>query len=44
VASLGAGPPQDEALRFAVQSLVPATLSWLRVYRQSEPDLFSAWH
>jgi hypothetical protein len=32
------------ALGFAVQSLVPATLSWLRVYRHAEPDLFGAWH
>ncbi|MDO9293806.1 MAG: hypothetical protein Q7U09_19690 [Hydrogenophaga sp.] len=38
-----AGPPSetlDEALWFASQSLVPATLLWLRVYRQSQPDLF----
>ncbi len=34
------GPQQDEALWFGVQSLVPATLSWLRVYRQERPDLF----
>jgi uncharacterized protein with HEPN domain len=34
----------DEALWFAVQSLVPATLSWLRVYRQSHAELFQAWH
>ena len=38
------GEPQDEALWFAVQSLVPATLSWLRVYRAEQPALFSAWH
>lgn len=38
------GAQQDEALWFAVQSLVPATLSWLRVYRQSHPELFQAWH
>ncbi|WP_428422178.1 hypothetical protein [Methylibium sp.] len=38
------GAGQDEALWFAVQSLVPATLSWLRVYRQSHPELFQAWH
>jgi len=38
-----AGPQQDEALCFGVQSLVPATLSWLRVYRHSHPDLFLAW-
>ncbi|MBW8470451.1 MAG: hypothetical protein K0M67_19460 [Thiobacillus sp.] len=38
-----AGPPGetlDEALWFASQSLVPATLLWLRVYRQSQPELF----
>lgn len=23
---------------------VPATLSWLRVYQQSHPELFHAWH
>ena len=30
----------DEALWFAISSLVPATLLWLRVYRQSQPRLF----
>jgi uncharacterized protein with HEPN domain len=38
-----AGPPGEtleEALWFASQSLVPATLLWLRVYRQSQPELF----
>lgn len=39
----GPGAPLDEALWFAVQSLVPATLSWLRVYRQEQPGLFTAW-
>lgn len=34
----------DDALWFAVQSLVPATLSWLRVYRGEQPGLFKAWH
>jgi uncharacterized protein with HEPN domain len=38
------GDQQDEALWFAVQSLVPATLNWLRVYRAEHPGLFSAWH
>ena len=38
------GEQQDEALWFAVQSLVPATLSWLRVYRVERPELFKAWH
>ena len=31
---------RDEALWFAVRSLVPATLMWLRVYRESNPELF----
>lgn len=31
---------QGEALWFAVESLVPATLLWLQVYRASEPALF----
>lgn len=30
-----------EAMWFAIQSLVPATLLWLRVYRKNEPQLFS---
>lgn len=34
------GPARDDALWFGVRSLVPATLSWLRVYRQSQPELF----
>ena len=37
------GPPGeelDEALWFASQSLVPATVLWLRVYRQSQPERF----
>jgi len=38
------GEPRDDALWFAVQSLVPATLSWLRVYRREQPGLFSAWY
>jgi hypothetical protein len=38
------GTQQDEALCFAVRSLVPATLSWLRVYQQSQPELFDSWH
>jgi uncharacterized protein with HEPN domain len=37
------GTPQEDAIWFAVQSLVPATLSWLQVYRQSHPSLFEAW-
>ena len=39
-----AGDRQDDALWFAVRSLVPATLSWLRVYRTERPELFTAWH
>lgn len=31
----------DQALWFAVRSLVPATLMWLRVYRNNMPDLFA---
>lgn len=34
------GEEVDEALWFAVSSLVPASLLWLRVYRQSQPRLF----
>jgi hypothetical protein len=39
-----AGEQQDEALCFGVRSLVPATLSWLRVYQLSHPELFTTWH
>ena len=35
-----AGEWLDEALWFACESLVPATLLWLRVYQQSQPALF----
>jgi len=31
---------QDDAAWFAARALVPATLSWLRVYRQGSPALF----
>ena len=31
----------DDALWFAVLSLVPATLMWLRGYRHSQPELFT---
>ncbi len=37
------GLARDEALWFGVRSLVPATLSWLRVYRHSHPELFTYW-
>lgn len=30
-----------DALWFAVRSLVPATLMWLRVYRQHQPEVFA---
>ena len=33
--------PGDDALWFALRSLVPATLSWLRLYRRTEPALFA---
>lgn len=32
---------QAEALWFAVRSLVPATLMWLRVYRKNQPQVFA---
>ncbi|NTV10727.1 MAG: hypothetical protein HGA47_08115 [Zoogloea sp.] len=35
------GVLEDEAICFAVRSLVPATLMWMRVYRQEHPALFS---
>lgn len=31
---------EQEALWFAVRSLVPATLMWLRVYRKNQPEVF----
>lgn len=31
----------DEALWFAARSLVPATIMWLRLYRQKRPELFT---
>ena len=34
------GDALDAALWFACASLVPATLLWLRVYQQSQPELF----
>ena len=36
----GEGAARDDAAWFAARSLVPATLSWLRLYRRSEPALF----
>lgn len=32
---------EEEALWFAVRSLVPATLMWLRVYRKNQPEVFA---
>lgn len=37
------GPQRDEALWFAARSMVPATLSWLRLYRRTHPALFTYW-
>jgi uncharacterized protein with HEPN domain len=38
---LGAsGDAEQEALWFAIRSLVPATLMWLRVYRTNQPEVF----
>jgi hypothetical protein len=34
------GDALDEALWFACEALVPATLLWLQVYQQSQPELF----
>jgi uncharacterized protein with HEPN domain len=31
---------EQDALWFAVRSLVPATLMWLRVYRKEQPEIF----
>lgn len=43
-AALGlSGPARDEALWFGVRALVPATLSWLKVYRTAKPELFAYW-
>jgi hypothetical protein len=38
--SLPPGEALDDALWFACEALVPATLLWLRVYQQSRPELF----
>jgi hypothetical protein len=34
------GASLDDALWFACEALVPATLLWLRVYQQNQPELF----
>ncbi len=36
-----AGNDAQQTEWFAVQSLVPATLMWLRVYRSNQPELFA---
>ena len=36
-----AGGFERDAVWFAVRSLVPATLMWLRVFRQNSPELFA---
>ncbi len=36
-----AGARDDDTLWFAVSALVPATMMWLRVYRQEQPGLFA---
>ncbi len=35
------GSAEDEVLWFAVRSLIPATLMWLRLYRKARPELFA---
>lgn len=37
------GAQREEAMWFAARSLVPATLSWLRLYRRTHPALFTYW-
>lgn len=34
-------PTGDEATSFAATAMVPATLSWLRLYRRTQPELFA---
>lgn len=38
--ALPPGPALDEALAFGCEAVLPATLLWLRVYRQGQPELF----
>lgn len=35
------GAPEAEAIWFAVCSLAPSTLGWLRLYRSRRPELFA---
>lgn len=37
---MGQGGFERDALWFAVRSLVPATLLWMRVYREDMPEVF----
>lgn len=37
---IDSGPAADDALWFAVRSLILATIMWLRVYRKNQPELF----
>lgn len=32
---------EQDTVWFGIRSLVPATLMWLRVYKQSQPEIFS---
>lgn len=34
-------PEARDAIWFAIRSLVPAMLMWLRIYRKNQPELFS---
>lgn len=40
-AAADADAEADEAAWFAATSMVPATLSWLRLYRRTQPALFA---
>ncbi len=41
LASAASDTDTDEALWFALRSLTPATLMWLQVHRQANPQLFA---
>ncbi|RDI23489.1 hypothetical protein DFR41_106195 [Pseudacidovorax intermedius] len=38
--ALPPGPALDDTLAFGCEAVLPATLLWLRVYRQGQPELF----
>lgn len=38
---LSSGGFERDAIWFAIRAMVPATLMWLRVFRQQQPALFS---